>query len=146
MQMLANRTCLIAVAATAVLFVTAPLAVAAQAPTSATSVATGRIVGRIVDAESGQGLTDVGVQLVGTTVGTMSGVDGRFVLLKVPAGTVTLQARRIGYAPKTITGIMLPADGALELNVSLSQATVRLTAQVVTAAAERGTVNEALER
>ena len=50
-----------------------PFAVVAQS----TELPTGRIVGRIVDARSGQGLASVGIQVVGTTLGTMSGVDGR---------------------------------------------------------------------
>ena len=48
---------------------------------------TGRIVGRVVDAATGAGLADVGVQVAGTTIGTLSGVDGRFTLPAVPAGS-----------------------------------------------------------
>jgi TonB-dependent receptor len=106
----------------------------------------GRIVGRIVDAGTGNGLTDVGVQIVGTTLGTTSGIDGRYAVSTVPAGTVTIQLRRLGYQPKTVTGILLNAGQSLEQNVSLQQATLTLQAQVVTASAERGTVNEALDR
>jgi TonB-dependent receptor len=106
---------------------------------------TGRITGRVLDAASGQGLPDVGVQVVGTTLGTMSGVDGRFTLPAVPAGTVTLQFRRIGFAPKTVTAIMLEAGTTLEQNVTLAAAAIQLAAQTVTASAERGSVNEALD-
>ncbi|HEX3159575.1 MAG TPA: TonB-dependent receptor [Gemmatimonadaceae bacterium] len=129
----------------------APL-VAAQGPATPPSAAqqpaagTGRIVGRVVDATTGAGLTDVGVQVVGTTIGTMSGLDGRFTILKVPAGTVTLQARRIGYQAKTITGLMLAPNGALEQNIALSSAAVSLASVVVTAESERGTVSEALDQ
>ena len=142
-----NRIDLLAGTA-AILLVANPLvhAVEAQQPSAAAAQAFGRVTGRIVDAETGQGLTDVGIQVVGTTIGTQSGVDGRYTLARVPAGTVTIQARRIGYAPKTITGVMLPANGVLEQNISLSTASVQLSAQVVTASAERGTVNEALDR
>ena len=83
--------------------------VAAAFPSSlqAQSPSTGRIVGRVIDAASGSGLSDAGIQVVGTTVGTMSGVEGRFTIAAAPAGTVTLLVRRIGYAPKTVTGIFL---------------------------------------
>ncbi|MFM8567058.1 MAG: carboxypeptidase regulatory-like domain-containing protein, partial [Gemmatimonadota bacterium] len=111
----------------------------AQTPTS------GRIVGRVIDAATGAGLSDAGIQVVGTTLGTMSGVEGRFTLGAVPAGTVTLQVRRIGYAPKTITGIFLDAGKTVQQDVSLSAANVQLAAQVVTASAERGSVNDALD-
>ena len=129
----------------------APPAVA-QRPASPPSAAqqpaasTGRIVGRVVDATSGLGLTDVGVQVVGTTIGTMSGLDGRFTIMNVPAGTVTLQARRIGYQPKTITGLMLQVNGAVEQNIALASSAVSLASVVVTAEAERGTVSEALDQ
>lgn len=117
---------------------TAPLA--AQAPT------TGRIVGRIIDAATGAGLSDAGVQIVGTSAGTMSGVEGRFAINAAPSGTVTLQVRRIGYAPKTVTGLFLEAGKTLSQDISLSSANVQLAAQVVTASAERGSVNDALDR
>jgi outer membrane receptor protein involved in Fe transport len=106
---------------------------------------TGRIVGRIIDASNGAGLTDVGIQLVGTTLGTNSGLDGRFSIAGVPAGTVAIQVRRIGFAPKTVTGIFLDPGMTLEQNVALETATVQLAAQVVTASAERGSVNAALD-
>ncbi|HYN82359.1 MAG TPA: TonB-dependent receptor [Gemmatimonadaceae bacterium] len=106
---------------------------------------TGRIVGRVIDAVTGQGIVDVGVQVVGTTSGVSTALDGRFSLTNVPAGTVTLHVRRIGFAPKTVTGILLEAGRTLEQNITLTAATVELTTQVVTASAERGTVRDALD-
>lgn len=109
--------------------------------------ATGRIVGRVIDASTGQGITDAGVSIVGTTMGTTSGVDGRFSIPGIPAGTVTIQVRRIGFAPKVVTGLLLAAGQTLEQSITLSSAAAaKLAAQVVTASAERGTVNEALDQ
>ncbi|NBW66223.1 TonB-dependent receptor, partial [bacterium] len=107
--------------------------------------AAGRIVGRVIDAATGQGITDVAIQIVGTTTGGMSGLEGRFTLSGVTAGTVTLQARRIGFAPKTVTGIFVEPGKTVEQNISLAQAAAQLSAQMVTAAAERGSVSEALD-
>src|SRR5688572_4665233 len=123
----------------------------ARAQEPAAQEATGRITGRIVDARTGAGLADVGVQVVGvmpgvTSSGTTSGIDGRYSLPRLPAGTVTLHLRRLGYQAKTITGVFLPANGAVEQNVTLDPATVQLTATVVTADAERGTVSAALDQ
>ena len=111
----------------------------------ATPATTGRIVGRVIDAASGQGLPDVGIQVVGTTLGAQSGVDGRYALVNVPAGPITIQLRRLGFQPKSVTGILLEAGKTVEQNVTLEAATITLTAQVVTASAERGSVNEALD-
>ena len=127
------------IAATTVILVPAALSAQEQLPT-------GRIVGRVLDGKTGSGLSDVGIQIVGTTTGALTGVDGRFTLPAVRAGTVTLQARRIGYTPKTVTGIILAARGAIEQNITLDAVSVQLQAQVVTANAEKGTVNDALDR
>jgi hypothetical protein len=112
----------------------------AQAPASAT----GKITGRVIDATTGQGIADAGVQLVGTTIGVQSGVDGRFTMLRVPAGTVTLQVRRIGYGAKSVTGLMVPANGVLEQDISLKSAELQLAAVTTTANKEKGSVNDAL--
>jgi outer membrane receptor protein involved in Fe transport len=115
-------------------------------PLAAQETVTGRIAGRVVDAQSGAGITDVTVRVVGTTLGATTGVDGRYSIAGVPAGEVSLQLRRLGYAAKTVTGIEVAAGRAAEQNVSLASATVRLEAVTVTASNERGTVNEALDR
>jgi hypothetical protein len=128
------------------LLLTPESAAAQAAPAAATSAATGRIAGKVIDAATGAGLTDAGIQIVGTTVGTMSGVDGRFTIARVPSGTVTITVRRIGYQAKTITGLMLPAGGAIEQNITMNVASVQLTTQTVTASAERGSVSDALAR
>ncbi len=124
----------------AVALLALPLTLVAQ------NAPTGRIVGRVVDAKSGAGIQAAGVQVVGTTIGTQSGLDGRFTLNKVPAGTVTIQVRRIGYNAKSVTGLVLDADGVLEQNISLEGATVQLQATVVTAEKERGSVTAALDQ
>lgn len=125
----------------------ASLLALAGAPLAAQeSTPTGRIGGRILDATTGQGISDVGIQVVGTTLGAMSGFDGRYTIMNIPAGTVTIQARRIGYQPKTVTGILLDADGALALDITLDASNVQLEAVTVSAAAERGSVSEALDQ
>ncbi|MGZ8493151.1 MAG: carboxypeptidase regulatory-like domain-containing protein [Gemmatirosa sp.] len=124
-----------------------PLAVAGRSAAAQTpAAASGRITGRIIDAQTGAGLSDVGVQVVGTTIGTMSGVNGRFTLNGVPAGTVTVQARRIGYQAKAVSGIELRANGAVEQDITLATATVQLQAVNVTASTERGSVSAALDQ
>jgi outer membrane receptor protein involved in Fe transport len=128
------------------------VALSAQQPTGDSSQTpvqmpqtTGQIVGRVVDAGTGQGLADVGVQIVGTTLGVSTGVDGRFYVANVPTGTVTVHVRRIGFAAKTVTGIQLEKGQTVDQSIALTRASVQLTPIVVDAAAERGTVNSALD-
>ena len=125
--------------AVSLFFVFGPASVRAQ------EAATGRIAGRVIDLNTGLGLSDVGVQVVGTTLGTMSGIDGRYAIAGVPAGTVTLHVRRLGYQPKTVTGILLRPAESVQQNLGLNAATVQLQTLEVTADAERGSVNEAID-
>lgn len=134
----------LAFAVSLLIYLTSSLAGAQTAPS--TDAGTARIVGRIVDARTGNGLADVGVQVVGTTTGTTSGLDGRFTLSRVTAGTVTIHLRRLGFAAKTVTGLLISAGQTLEQDIALEPVTVSLTTQVVTASSERGTVSEALDR
>jgi hypothetical protein len=108
----------------------------------------GRLTGRIVDAASGQPVVGAGIQVVGTTpaLGAMSGVDGRYVILNVPAGTTTLTVRFIGYTQKSVTGILVPAGGTLEQDISMVAASLQLAAIEVTSTKEKGTVNDALNQ
>lgn len=135
----------IAAAARGVLAVLVALSVThtslqAQAPTENL----GRVTGRVVDAATGQGIVAAGVQIVGTTLGAQTGVDGRYTIVRVPAGTTTLSVRRIGYAAKTVTGIIIGANATAEQDITLAQANVQLSSVVVTATKEKGTVGEAL--
>ncbi len=115
------------------------------ATTLGAQVSAGRIVGVVVDSKTGAPLSDVTVQVTATEARSRTSVDGRFSLVTQP-GTVAIQLRRIGFAPKTVSGIVIPWGGAVEQNVTLDVAAARLAAQVVTASAERGTVSEALNK
>src|SRR6476620_4001035 len=137
-----TRPSLIRWLALLLLFVVLPCELFAQRESQVT---TGRIVGRVIDAASGVGIADAGVQVVGTSIGVRSGVDGRFAIAGVPAGTVAIQVRRIGFATKQVTGLVLEAGKSLEQNVSLAHATVQLETQVTTASRERGSVSDALD-
>ena len=121
------------------------LATLATAQTPVPAAARGKITGRVLDPQ-GTGMSDVGIQVVGTTLGTLSGVDGRFSVAGVPAGSVTLLARRIGYGSKSITGIALGAGQTVEQNISMAPAAMQLAAATVTATQERGSVSTALDR
>jgi len=110
------------------------------------SPATTRVTGRIVDATNGSGIPGASIQVAGTTSGASAGVDGRYSLLVTASDSVTLLVRRIGYAPKTVTGVRVASGGSIALDIALSPAELRLAAQVVTADAERGSVNSALDQ
>jgi outer membrane receptor for ferrienterochelin and colicin len=105
----------------------------------------GRIVGRVVDAQTGAGIAYVTVEIVDAGVGALSGVDGRYTIAGAPAGAVVLRAQSIGYGTKTITAVTVPAGSTIEQDVALEPAAVELMAIEVSAAAERGSITRALD-
>jgi hypothetical protein len=106
---------------------------------------TGRIVGRVVEAEQGAPLAGATVELVGTGRSVVSALDGRYLFEQVPAGPTSLRVRMIGFGPKVVTGIVVAEGGAVQQNIALAAEVVQLAEISVSAAAERGTVNRALE-
>jgi outer membrane receptor for ferrienterochelin and colicin len=111
---------------------------------AAAQTGTGTVVGRVVDAETGNALPGAQVVVVGTERGALAGVDGRFLVLKVPAGTRALQVTYIGHATKTVEGISVPVGRSVVQNVSLASSAISVEGITVSAARERGTVTAAL--
>jgi outer membrane receptor for ferrienterochelin and colicin len=106
---------------------------------------TGRIVGRVVDADGNIPLGGVRISVVGTTQTATSAVDGRYSLTNVAAGMVSLKFNAIGYSPKTVTEIEVTAGGVTTFDVTMSAQAVQLAEITVTAAAERGTVSASID-
>ncbi len=111
--------------------VTAMLALASTVPASAQQQQTGRIIGLITDAESGQPLVGAQVSIVGTQMGMLANNDGRFLLQNVPVGEVTVRVDRIGYAIGNQT-VTVTADGTATANFQLKPQAVQLQGMVVT--------------
>ncbi len=104
----------------------------------------GRIVGRVITTD-GAALGGVVLELVGTALRTESAVDGRYVLAGVPAGAASVRARYIGYLPKLVRGIEVPAGGTATQDIAMQVQVVELEELAVTAEAERGSVARAIE-
>jgi outer membrane receptor protein involved in Fe transport len=107
--------------------------------------ATGRIIGRVVDGDQGHPLAGAQVEVVGTVLTTATALDGRYALAGVPAGLTSVRVRMIGFAPKLVSGVNVSPGGTAVQDISLSATAVQLAEISVTAEAERGTVNRALD-
>ncbi len=60
------------------------------------------VTGRVINAVSGDPIVSAQVSVVGTTISTVTAEDGSFTI-PVPAGTVQLIVRRIGYRRSEVT-------------------------------------------
>jgi len=52
---------------------------------------TGKIVGQVVDAETGEPLPGANIQIEGTPMGAATDEDGQFLIINVPVGTYTVE-------------------------------------------------------
>jgi TonB-dependent receptor len=129
-----------------VLALLAGFALSADGAYAQEASAPGRISGRILEASTGRPLAGASVVIVGTSNGAQAREDGRFTIAPVPAGTVSLLVRRLGFQPKTITDVIVSAGRTTEQSVSLEEGVIQFETTVVTASAERGTVHEALSQ
>jgi hypothetical protein len=107
--------------------------------------ATGRIVGRIVDASTGKALSSAQVAIVDRETLTVTDLDGRYFVRNVPAGVYEVRVSLLGYAPKNVTGVEVRADQSTPLDVSLEQTAIEVEAITVTARMERGATASLLE-
>ena len=121
------------------------MAMIAGGSTMLNAQGTGRVIGRVVEAEQGAPVAGAQVEVVGGPIRTVSALDGRYTLTGVPAGPVSIRVRMIGFGPKTVTGVVVPADGTASQDIALVAEAVQLEEIAVSAEAERGTVNRALE-
>ncbi|MGM0620059.1 MAG: SusC/RagA family TonB-linked outer membrane protein [Bacteroidota bacterium] len=84
------------------------------------------VTGRVTDADTEEPLPGVSIVISGTTLGTISDIDGNFSL-DVPEGNNELEFSMIGYQKKVVQ-----LDGVTTLNVTLEETTTALEEIVVT--------------
>src|SRR5688500_12501477 len=95
---------------------------------------TGRVVGRVTDAQSGAPISEAQVFIPGSGLGGLTRANGAFVILEVPAGPKELRAERIGLAPVS-QQITVVAGQAVEVNIQMTTQALGLDEIVVTGTA-----------
>ena len=96
----------------------------------------GKIVGTVVDAETGEALQYANVVIMGTPMGAMAVGDGSFTILNVTPGTYTVQASYMGYKPMQIVGVVVKPDLTQTLAFEL-EPTVAAELEPIVVQAER---------
>jgi len=91
---------------------------------SALAGTTGKIAGRVIDKESKEPLPGVSVQIVGTTTGAATNIQGEFFIINVPPGSHTLKASIVGYGPVEVKNVIVSVDLTTEVDFELSTQTI----------------------
>jgi TonB-linked SusC/RagA family outer membrane protein len=106
----------------------------------------GTVTGRVTDGQSGNPIASVTIAVQGTQLGGVTGADGTYRITRVPTGSHTIIARRLGYgaASRLVTtsdGQTVTADFTLQASaVNLQQVVVTGTAGNQTRAAQGAVV------
>lgn len=101
---------------------------------------TGKISGRVLDAETGEALPGVNVMIQGTPWGASTNLDGHYTILNVPPGTYTLKFSMIGYANYIVKNVKVVIDLTTTQNAQLVIETI--ATQEVVVVAERPVVTK----
>ncbi|GLR17902.1 TonB-dependent receptor [Portibacter lacus] len=105
----------------------------------------GNITGKVIDKSSGDELPFANVYLEGTSFGSATDEEGKYILHQIPAGNYNLITAYIGYKEQSIPVIVV-AGSDIELDIKLDYAGVEGDVITVTAQAsgQMGAINQQL--
>lgn len=94
---------------------------------------TGKIAGKITEAETGDPIIGAAVMVEGTTLGAAADINGEYFILNVPPGSVNLRVSAIGFAPKTLQGLRVITDQTATADFVLGVEAIATGEVVITA-------------
>ena len=92
---------------------------------------TGKIVGKIIDAKTGETLPGATVLIEGTTRGVSSDFDGNFSLGGLQPGKYNLIASYITYDNKKFVDVVVKANDVTDFSITLDQSSSQTLGEVV---------------
>lgn len=113
-------------------FAALALALTTIAPAVLTAQGTGRIRGRVTDADDKSALPSVQISVVGSNAGGVSNATGQYIINGVAAGPATLRVRRIGYT-STTQPVVVVANGEVTADITMTRAATQLSEVITTA-------------
>ena len=97
---------------------------------------TGKITGRIVNAENDEPLVGANVMVEGTGLGSFTDDNGYFVILSVPPATYNVISSMVGFTRTVVEGVQVRIDLTTKVDMALTEEVIGLDEVVVTAKKE----------
>lgn len=97
-----------------------------------------RIIGSVIDSETGEVVVGANVFLEGTARGAVTDVDGKFLISNIEPGNYTLVISLVSYAKKRIANVQMEESKTIKLDIVLNPETIKLDVVEVEAKAELG--------
>ncbi|RKY55776.1 MAG: TonB-dependent receptor, partial [Candidatus Neomarinimicrobiota bacterium] len=86
---------------------------------------TGKISGRIIDADTNEPIIGANIYLENTDFGAVSDADGNYFIINVSPGTYNLVCSFIGYEKITYTGITVNVDRTTSVDFNIRPETIQ---------------------
>ncbi len=93
----------------------------------------GRITGRVLETGTNEPLIGVNVFLEGTTQGTVTDLEGYYVILNVTPGTYTVRFSMIGFGTKVVQQFRIHINETANLNMDMAEEAFEGDEVVITA-------------
>lgn len=92
---------------------------------------TGKIMGKIIDKDTGEGIPFANVFIEGASIGAASDIEGNYVILNVPPDVYTVTASYIGYQKVTRTNVRVNVGFTTSLDFELPSGAIEMDAVIV---------------
>jgi len=92
---------------------------------------TGKLTGKVIDANTKEPLPFVNIIILGTNLGAATDIDGNYIILNIPPGSYNVKAQYIGYQPVIVEGVSISIDLTTKQDFNLTESSVELEAVVV---------------
>lgn len=92
---------------------------------------TGSIIGKVVDASTGENIIGANITVDKTTFGVASDIDGNYTIKNIPAGKVDLIVSFISYTKIIIKDIIIEAGKSKTINISLKSEAIDIGGEVL---------------
>lgn len=93
--------------------------------------ASGKIMGRVIDKQTGEGIPFANIFVEGTSIGAASDIDGNYVILNVPPDVYSVTASYIGYQKVTRTNVRVNVGFTTAIDFELPSGAIEMEAVVV---------------
>ncbi|MGE5683245.1 MAG: TonB-dependent receptor [Bacillota bacterium] len=92
---------------------------------------TGKIMGKVVDKNTGEPVSFANIVVEGTSLGAASDEEGKYVILNIPPGVYSVTASYIGYQKTTVKDVRVNVGFTSKLDIQLTSGEITLGAIVV---------------
>lgn len=101
-------------------------------PVNLFAAATGTIKGIMTDKETKEPVIGASVMVVGTKLGAVTDLDGRYTITRVDPGVYTVKISHLEYVTQTVTDVKVQTDITTEISIALTKkSATKLKNQIV---------------